>query len=81
MGLLRIARREVPNALRGKASASDLVQQTFLEAVRDFAQFQGSTVAELRAWLRRILRNNLANLTRRLPDDGQTQGSPGGVAP
>jgi RNA polymerase sigma-70 factor (ECF subfamily) len=42
-----------------------LVQEAFLEAHRDFHQFQGQTDAELRAWLRRLLVYNLANQIRR----------------
>jgi RNA polymerase sigma-70 factor (ECF subfamily) len=41
------------------------VQETFLDAYRNFAQFQGTTEAELLAWLRRLLLNNLADFTRR----------------
>jgi RNA polymerase sigma-70 factor (ECF subfamily) len=62
--LLLIAGRELGPDLRAKAGASDLVQQTFLEAQRDFAGFYGETEAELLAWLRRLLLNNLANFVR-----------------
>jgi RNA polymerase sigma-70 factor (ECF subfamily) len=62
--LLLIARRELGPDLQAKAGASDLVQQTFLEAQRDFDGFHGDTEAELLAWLRRLLLNNLANLAR-----------------
>jgi RNA polymerase sigma-70 factor (ECF subfamily) len=62
--LLQIARRELGPDLQRKCGASDLVQQTFLEANRDFAKFQGETDAEWRAWLRRLLLNNLANMVR-----------------
>jgi RNA polymerase sigma-70 factor (ECF subfamily) len=41
--------------------ASDLVQETLLEAFRDFQHFAGSTEKELVAWLRRILVRNLAD--------------------
>lgn len=59
--LMRMAERDLGDDLRSKVGASDLVQETFLEAHRDFEGFQGHTEEELRAWLRRILRNNLAN--------------------
>jgi RNA polymerase sigma-70 factor (ECF subfamily) len=62
--LLLVADRELDPELRAKGGASDLVQETFLEAQRDFAQFQGLSVEELRAWLRRLLLNNVANFTR-----------------
>ncbi len=63
--LLLIANEELDADLRGKAGPSDLVQETFLEAQRDFARFRGGTEAELLAWLRRILLNNVANFRRR----------------
>src|SRR5438094_9736562 len=59
--LLRIAEQELDPDLRAKGGASDLVQLTFLEAQRDFARFHGDTAAELRAWLRRLLVDTLAN--------------------
>jgi RNA polymerase sigma-70 factor (ECF subfamily) len=63
--LLLLAERELDSDLRAKGGASDLVQETFLEAQKDFAQFQGNSEDELRAWLRQILLHNLANFTRR----------------
>jgi RNA polymerase sigma-70 factor (ECF subfamily) len=62
--LLVIATGELDSDLQAKAGASDLVQDTFLEAQQDFAQFHGDSDAELRAWLRRLLLNNVANFTR-----------------
>lgn len=62
--LLRVAEQELGNDLRAKGGASDLVQETFLEAQRDFARFAGQSEAELLAWLRRMLLNNLANFAR-----------------
>src|SRR5262249_52554512 len=63
--LWMLALREVPSELRPKVSASDLVQESLLEAHRDFSGFGGSHPQELYAWLRRILLNNLANSQRR----------------
>src|SRR5262245_48250334 len=63
--LLLVADRELAQELKAKGGASDLVQETFLEAQRDFAGFQGSSEDEFRAWLRRLLLNNLANFARR----------------
>ena len=59
LGLL--ARYQIGRRLQGKVDASDLIQETFLEAHRDFGQFKGSTEPELVSWLRRILATNLAN--------------------
>src|SRR6516162_7620228 len=66
--LLLVAQRNLDPALQAKGGASDLVQETFLEAQRDFAQFQGTTEAELLAWLRQLLLNNVGNSARRYRD-------------
>jgi RNA polymerase sigma-70 factor (ECF subfamily) len=62
--LLLIAQQELEPALQAKGGASDLVQQTFLEAQKDLAGFRGSTPEALLAWMRRLLLNNLANFRR-----------------
>jgi RNA polymerase sigma-70 factor, ECF subfamily len=62
--LLLIAQRELDADLKAKGGASDLVQETFLEVQRDFAQFKGDSEAELLAWLRRMLLNNIGNFAR-----------------
>jgi RNA polymerase sigma-70 factor (ECF subfamily) len=54
-----LARGMIGGALRVNLDASDLVQQTFLEAHRDLPEFRGSGEPELAAWLRRILIHNL----------------------
>lgn len=69
--LLLVAQKELDPDLRAKGGASDLVQQTFLEAQRDFAQFRGDSEDELLAWLRRLLLNNLANFTRHFRATGK----------
>src|SRR5262249_24390610 len=45
--------------------AADLVQDTFLEAHRNFGLFRGADAAEFAGWLRQILAANLAMLLRR----------------
>src|SRR5262245_45138140 len=69
--LLLVAQGEVAEDLRAKGGASDLVQETLLEAYRDFARFQGDSEAELLAWLRRLLLNNLADFTRQYGGTGK----------
>ena len=66
--LLLVANREMDEDLRAKGGPSDIVQETFLEAQRDFGRFTGKTVEELRAWLRQILLHNLANFARAYRD-------------
>ena len=63
--LLLIADRELGADLRPKGGASDLVQETFIEAQRDFDRFGGATEAEWLAWLRQLLKHRLANFRRR----------------
>ncbi len=60
-----LARNRTGQALRQKAGASDLVQETMLNAFEKFGQFRGSSEPELAAWLRKILANNLAQQVRR----------------
>jgi len=56
-----LARARVGRGLRTRLDPSDLVQETLLEAQRDFRQFLGRTDGELAVWLRRILARNLAD--------------------
>ncbi len=60
-----VARTLIGQALRVRLDASDLVQETFLKAAREFGQFLGSTEPELTAWLRQILVRTLANQAKR----------------
>jgi RNA polymerase sigma-70 factor, ECF subfamily len=59
-----LARTQIDLHLQGRASASDVVQETFLDACRDFPQFRGGTEKELLAWLRQVLVCNLGRLVR-----------------
>ena len=92
--LLSIARQELDADLRAKTSPSDVVQETFVEAQRDFGQFQGVTEDELLAWLRQLLLHRVGKLRRRyrdtqkrrlarevaLGDDDSSGGPAGGLA-
>jgi len=62
--LLLIAQQELEPELQAKGGPSDLVQETFLKAHRHFGRFHGDTEAELLAWLRRMLLNNLIDFRR-----------------
>jgi RNA polymerase sigma-70 factor (ECF subfamily) len=63
--MLLLARVHIDSNLQAKADPSDLVQETFLMAARDFPQFRGETEAEFVAWLRQILANTGAAMIRR----------------
>jgi RNA polymerase sigma-70 factor (ECF subfamily) len=62
--LMLLARVQIGRHLQGKADCADVVQETFLEAARHFANFRGETEPELTAWLRQILATSLARLVR-----------------
>jgi RNA polymerase sigma-70 factor (ECF subfamily) len=62
--LLLVANEEMASDLQPKGGASDLVQETFLRAHREFAQFRGQSAEDLVAWLRAILLNLAANFRR-----------------
>ena len=57
--LLMIAEASMDRKLRSRLGASDLVQETLLEAHRDLEQFRGATEREFVSWLRQILANSL----------------------
>ena len=66
-----VARAMIGQALRVRLDASDLVQETFLKAHREFRQFLGSSEPELTAWLRQILVRTLANQARHHRREGR----------
>lgn len=51
-------------SLRSKIDASDIVQETFLRAHRQFSNFRGRDEPSLRAWLRKILAHCLTDQIR-----------------
>lgn len=63
--LQAIAERELDPALRAKIGGSDVVQETFTEAHRDFPQFRGVSAPEFHNWLLQILGRNLQDVFRR----------------
>jgi RNA polymerase sigma-70 factor, ECF subfamily len=62
--LLEIANAELPAELSVRVAPSDLVQETFTDALHAMGHFRGTTEAELRGWLRRSLLNNIADARR-----------------
>ena len=66
--LLLLAEPQIDDSLAAKGGASDLMQETLLEAQRDFRSFDGKTQGEFRAWLASILKHNAADFRRRFRD-------------
>ena len=62
--LLLVANRELAADIHPKAAPSDLVQQTLTEACQDFPNFTGTSDGEVLVWLRKILLNNIKDVTR-----------------
>lgn len=58
--LIGIAVARLDPRVRARCNPSDVVQETLLEAYRDFHQFRGGLEREFLAWIRQILANNLA---------------------
>ena len=63
--LTLLARSQLGRSLRSRTSPSDVVQETYLEAHRDFEKFRGESRAELVAWMRTILLHNIARVVER----------------
>lgn len=59
-----LARLQLGNQIQVKMSDSDVIQETFVQAERNFAGFRGTTEAELLAWLRAILAMQIAQQIR-----------------
>jgi RNA polymerase sigma-70 factor, ECF subfamily len=72
--LLLIAESELGSTLRPKAGASDIVQESMIDAQTGFAGFQGRTRNEFIAWVTGILRHNLTDLARRYRGRGRAVG-------
>src|SRR5262245_37500856 len=66
-----LARVEIGRRLQTKVDTSDVVQETFLEAHRNFRNFRGRGEPAFVAWLQSILAGRVSNLVRHYV---QTQG-------
>jgi len=62
--LCLLARQQLGPRLRGKLDASDIVQETLLQAYTSRDQFRGQSEPERIGWLHTILMNKLAGVFR-----------------
>ncbi len=69
-----LARAQLGPKLRAKVDASDVVQETLLNAHRAIDQFRGESPAQLAAWLRKILARHLIHLARDFGRDKRNVG-------
>ena len=69
--LLIFADQRLDEGLRGKLDASDVVQQSLLEAHRDFSEFRGQNESELKSWISRLVVHNLSDAGRRFRQSQQ----------
>ena len=64
--LALMADKHLDSNLRHKVAASDIVQQTFCNAVKNLGEFKGSNAAEFHGWLKAIVINEVKNARRSL---------------
>jgi RNA polymerase sigma-70 factor (ECF subfamily) len=62
--VLAEAGRQLRGRLAARVDPADIVQQTFLEACRDFERFEGHSELQFVSWLRTILNRNIAGQLR-----------------
>ncbi len=63
--LAYIANQNLDDHYQAKFGASDIVQQSFVQAIQGFNKYQGSTSAEFKGWLRMIAINEIKSLKRK----------------
>lgn len=62
--LLMLARTSLPRELQGRLDASDVVQETLLEAHRQWENCRATNYERIAAWLRQILAGRIADAWR-----------------
>lgn len=71
--LLSEAGAQLASSLLPKQGVSDVVQETFKEAVKDFDSFEGTAASQWKRWLLAILGHNLANIRRKYYDTAKSE--------
>ncbi len=62
--LRQLAENGLPDRIKARVDASDIVQQTCLSVFRQIAAFQGKDPAQFEAWIRQIHERNIQNAIR-----------------
>ncbi len=63
--LTLLAQVRFDDRLKSRLSPSDIVQETMMDAYRDFERFRGTSDSEFRGWIRQILIHNLASVVEK----------------
>jgi len=63
--LRRRVRRQLPGLLRRKVAESDVIQMTYLRVHQNLDRFESRGDGSFRAWIERIVENQVADLLRR----------------
>lgn len=56
-------------SLGNKVGRSDVIQQSFIQIIKNFESFRGNTSAELRAWIKIIVANEMNGIRRKFHTD------------
>lgn len=59
-----IADRNLDAGARQKVGVSDIVQSSFIRVIENFEDFRGQTSGELKAWIKRIVKNEINRVHR-----------------
>lgn len=70
-GFLLLTANDIGAGLGQKLDASDIVQQSLMEAHVDFSSFRGRSENEFRAWLAKLVQRNLIDAGRKFQDTKQ----------
>ena len=62
--LHQVASNNLESSLKQKVGVSDVVQQSFLRVIEHFEQFNGKTTPQFKAWLKKIVINEINKIRR-----------------
>lgn len=71
--LMFLANKKMEPNLNAKLGASDVVQQSMLAVYQNLPDFRGTSEAEFKGWIRKILQNHFLNSKRQYAKTQQRQ--------